>query len=292
MQDMDRNRTLAAVGVVAVIVASAAVAWLAQDRREEPGPQSLAAAVAAGDVAGAQTLLAAGADPEEPRLNGFTPLMRAALRNDAAMVEVLLDAGAAIDAAGLEGVMAIHLAAEADATEAFDTLLAGGADPGLRSGNGMDALDHAAAADAAGVISLIAATGIDLDTPSEVVTQGHGYPIDVGSTPLGIAARAGQLAAVSALLDNGAAVDARSTTGNTPLLLAVFAGQSPELVSVLLDAGADPAVEARCTSRCSFEGGDALAWARHLNRTDLIPLLESTPARQSGFSGHGTYQGA
>jgi ankyrin repeat protein len=147
---------------------------------------------------------------------------------------------------------------------------------GATSINGMNALHHAADLGSVTVIEFIAGHGMDLDVQSEFVTRGHGYPRDRGATALGIAALAGQLDAVEALLALGAGVDTLSTTGHSPLLLAVFSGYSPEVVSVLLAAGADPRIEASCDlGGCSGEPGDALAWARRLNQHAMVPLLEA-----------------
>jgi ankyrin repeat protein len=115
----------------------------------------------------------------------------------------------------------------------------------------------------------------DLDVRSEVVTQGHGYPIDRGSTALGIAVRSGRLAAVELLLASGADVDATSNSGNTALLLAVYSDQSPEMVEVLLAAGADTAAVGTCVERCSSPPGDAATWAARLDRSALEPLLRA-----------------
>ncbi len=269
------------MGVALVCLAGVGFAWFAamstgaDDAVGSSPPASLAEAVASGDLDGAVTLIEAGADPDEPRSQGFTPLMRAAIRDDAPMAQLLLDAGADLNATELGGLTALHVAAEADSTAALDVLIAAGADPEDRSTNGMNALEHAASAGSVDVIEAIAATEVDLDARSAIVTGGHGYPRDTGSTALGIAARAGHLDAVVELLELGADVDASSETGHTPLLLAIFSGQSPELVSVLLAAGADPTATATCDAGCSHDDGDAIEWARRLGHDDLIPLLES-----------------
>jgi len=237
--------------------------------------QSLSDAVAAGDLNLATAILDGGIDPDKPLVHGLTPLMRAVIRDDIQMIRLLLDAGADLEATAPEGLTPLHVAAEASAVDATETLLEAGADLSIRSHNGMNTLEHAAAAGSVDMIVAIAATGVDLDAQSEIITQGHGYPIDRGSTALGIAARAGHIDAITALLDLGAHVDAPSVVGHTPLLMAIFSGQPPELISVLLEAGADPAVRAACRTRCSYEEGDALTWAQRIGDPDTIPLLQA-----------------
>jgi ankyrin repeat protein len=237
--------------------------------------RSLSDAVTSGDLDHATALLDGGADVDEPVVQGFTPIMRAAIRDDTEMIDLLLGAGADLDAAAMEGLTVLHIAAEAGAVNAVDALLRIGADPDIRSHNGMNALEHAAAAGSAGAIRIIAATGADVNAQSEITTQGHGYPVDVGSTALGIAARSGHIEAMVALLESGAFVDAPSLIGHTPLLVAIFAGQPPEVVSLLLDAGADPTVTAACRTRCSYDVGDALTWARRIGDPSVVPLIEA-----------------
>ncbi len=47
---------------------------------------------------------------------------------------------------------------------------------------------------------------------------------------------------------------------------------SVEVAQVLLDAGADPAI------RDSEHDGDALGWAEHLGRVDIVQLLRARQA--------------
>jgi ankyrin repeat protein len=74
--------------LAAAVSASPSVALAAED-----GPATLAVAITARDTAAARALLEAGADPEGPPVNGFSPLMRAAIRDDAGMVERRLSTG-------------------------------------------------------------------------------------------------------------------------------------------------------------------------------------------------------
>ncbi len=73
---------------------------------------------------------------------------------------------------------------------------------------------------------------------------------------------------VQAALDKGADVNARDTNGLTPLLTAAAYNTNPEVVAVLVEAGAD--TEARDT----VHGSTALMWAARLNpNPDLITAL-------------------
>jgi ankyrin repeat protein len=236
---------------------------------------SLSDAVAVGDVDLARRLLADSVDPDEPRVLDLTPLMRAALRDDVEMIEVLLTAGADLQATESMGLSSLHIAAQRDSRGAVEALMQAGADIELRSLNGMNTLEHAAAWGSLDVIEYLAGLGADLNSRSEVITQGHGYPRDEGPTALGIAVWSGRLDSVQTLLELGAAVDAPSAAGNTPLLIAVFSGQASELVELLLEEGADPGASAECSRGCSLEGThDVLEWARALQRTDLVRVLD------------------
>jgi ankyrin repeat protein len=275
-------RSVATVGLAAVALVVLVAFIIFQRIDHDPGggvsdadTNSLSDAVVTSDLDLARTLLDLGVDVDTPRVHGFTPLMRAVIRDDVPMIGLLLGAGADLTAVAMEGLNPLHVAAEAGSAKAVGLLLDVGADVAVRSHNGMNALEHAAAAGSAEAIRVIAAAGVDLDGQSEITTQGHGYPVDVGSTALGIAARAGHIDAIIALLDAGARIDAPSVVGHTPLLVAIFAGQPPEVISALLEAGADPAVTAVCRTRCSYDPGDALTWAHRIGDPGVVPLIEA-----------------
>jgi hypothetical protein len=81
------------------------------------------------------------------------------------------------------------------------------------------------------------------------------------------AARAGQVAELEALLQQGAPVNAPDGAGRTALSLAVIHGHSA-LVRRLLALGANPALADR-------DGLDALQHARRLGREDMVRMLEA-----------------
>ncbi len=267
--------------MVIAMLTLAAVACRSQNASE---PETLAEAVASGDVVRAMALLEDGADPNAPRVLGLTPLMRAVNRNDAPMVKVLLDAGAEPTMTDVTGMTALHIAAQADAIDAFVVLLETGADPGERSANGMDALAYAASGGAVKIIDALADRGLDLDAPSGVSFRRHGVPRDRGSTPLGVAVRAGQADSVARLLQRGADPNGLSSSGSTPLLEAVYHNAPAEIVSLLLKAGADMEARGRCDSGCSKavsgpQGLTAVEWAVELDREEILAVLLSQPHR-------------
>lgn len=267
----DPGRWLALfAGLIVVFAAIVLIPWadLGQD------PPSLSDAVEAGDLEMAARLIDEGGDPDEPKVLGMTPLMRAVIREDAAMTELLLDAGADPTASAQERLQPVHLAAQADAVEALELLLEHGADPEVRSINGMNALDHAAAWGSVGALEVLVSVGVDPNQPSEVIAQGHGYPRDRGATPLVTATVAGEEEAIAALLALGADVNATSASGHTALLVAVWSDQPVDLVELLLSHGADPSVVAACDEACSAPPGDALGWALELERDELVPVLQ------------------
>jgi Ankyrin repeats (many copies) len=85
------------------------------------------------------------------------------------------------------------------------------------------------------------------------------------------AAASGDTAQTTALLDQGAALEARDETGRTPLMLAVMQ-RKPEVVRLLLDRGADPNV-------ADSTGRTPLQQAKQDNLREIAALLERAGAR-------------
>lgn len=175
LPDRLSRRAAGVVVALALVVGISAAGWYLFRRRPDVAAGTLADAVAASDHHLARLLLQAGADPDQPRVLGLTPLMRAAIRNDAEMVSILLDAGAELEATDQEGVSALQAAAQADAVHSLERLISAGASLGTESRNGMTAFDHAAEAGSLGAIGVLAPL-VDIDAPSDAIAQGHGPP--------------------------------------------------------------------------------------------------------------------
>ena len=83
-------------------------------------------------------------------------------------------------------------------------------------------------------------------------------------------AQRNDVAAVKWLLARGASINGRWSSGGadvTPLHLAASRGHA-DMVRLLLDAGADPAV------RDSMHDGDALGWAEYFKQPEIVRILK------------------
>jgi Ankyrin repeats (many copies) len=85
------------------------------------------------------------------------------------------------------------------------------------------------------------------------------------------AAASGDTVQTTALLDQGAALEARDELGRTPLMLAVMQ-RKPEVVRLLLDRGADPNV-------ADSAGRTPLQQAKQQNLREIAALLQRAGAR-------------
>lgn len=81
----------------------------------------------------------------------------------------------------------------------------------------------------------------------------------------------GDVGAVKALLANGADANERTGGGQTPLILATIFGHT-HLISLLLDAGADPQLRDNL-------GLNAVDWAQRRGATEAIEVLSNKPVR-------------
>jgi ankyrin repeat protein len=231
-----------------------------------------------GDAELAQLLLFAGANVgAKTRIGGYTPLHLAAQVGHANVIAPLVAAGAPVTAATATGATALMHAAHSGSTDAVRILVENGADPNVtETANGQTALMFAAAADRIDVVKLLIARGADLHVTSRVqdfasltmtndadqngvprpqaprgpgpdvpgITRPFNYNELIGKhgglAALHFAARQGAIATTEALIKAGANVNQRGAGDRTtPVLVAAINGHF-DLVSFLLDSGADP----------------------------------------------------
>jgi ankyrin repeat protein len=201
------------------------------------------------DVAAAELLLRAGADPALANRYGVTPLLAAATNGSAAMLELLLAAGGDPNVGLPEGETALMRTARAGGTEAVLALLAHGADVDAR-----EEWRHQTALMWAAVEGNVAAVQSLLEAGANVHARSAG-----GFTPLLFAVRHNQLAAARVLVTAGADVDDQLPSGLSALALAALNAHY-DLGVWLLQRGADPNADDQ-----GWTTLHQLVWARRPN---------------------------
>src|SRR5690606_5518804 len=179
---------------------------------------------AAGNHAGiAQAMLDRGANASIPsKQSGLTPLHVAAAAGHRDVVDVLIAGDADVNARDAEGRTALAQTALAGSTgdaAVAGGLLDAGADPTIADGAGRTPLHHAGMN---GHVSLIGRVA----NVRGASGAGHAFESrdTAGDRPLHAAVQAKHADAVRALIDAGAALNARGSGGRTALAAASAAG--------------------------------------------------------------------
>ncbi|UCF81171.1 MAG: ankyrin repeat domain-containing protein [Acidobacteriota bacterium] len=182
-------------------------------------------------------------------------LLEAAKAGDAAEVEELLEQGADVNAGEEDGTTALMFAASKGHTETVKALVASGADVNAETDNGVTALMTAVSWGYTETVKVLLDAGADVN-----VKRGDGVTVlmvgawmcDPGEAMKAFVINAGRIVGtkwvafrakerpemVKVLIDAGADVNARDITGWTALMAAAVTGHTGT-VKVLLDAGAD-----------------------------------------------------
>jgi len=222
------------------------------------GTTALHWAVRNDNVEMADLLLRSGAQASAPNRIGVTPLQLAALNGNAAIIDRLVKAGADPNAKLTpEGDTALMMAARNGKPEAIRTLLDNGAAiNAVETWGGTTALMWAVSEGHLEAVRTLLQRGADVNARSYYVpaANGRGFegrtPVNAGAdqkveeyatgwlTPLGFAARQGDLEITRLLVDAGADVSAISGDGKNPLALAIFNGNYA-VASYLVDKKAD-----------------------------------------------------
>ena len=201
-------------------------------------------------------LLGAGANVNAANDLGITPLYLAAAAGNVSLVNALLKKGAAPDASSESGVTPLMEAARAGNVEAVSALLAKGANVNAQERDrSQTALMWAVARHHPEITRLLLERGANVHARTRVrpltvmLDQGprrsvktamqDARQIDAGGfTALLFAAQVGDVGSARHLLASGARVDDTAADGNSPLVVATFAGHTA-VATALIDAGAD-----------------------------------------------------
>ncbi len=216
--------------------------WLEQgaDPNEE-----LSAAVIASDPGRIKFLVEKGADVNKPDLQGWTPLISAARQRRDDIVKLLIELGADVNKAN-DGMTALTAAVMRDHVPTIEVLIENGADVEEPGPGGLRPLAlaiaeskyEAARALIEGGADVKAASGVESLTPLMIVAAQTG-PAE-GARFLPGSTRPSDVA--KELLKRGADVNAQSGIGMTALMIAAT-HNSPPMIGLLMDAGADPAIK-------------------------------------------------
>ena len=157
-----------------------------------------------------------------------TRLADAAMNRDVAAVRALLQQkNVDVNAPGRDGTPALHWTVRVDDLETAGQLLRAGADPKLVTRYGVTPMSVAAANGSAAMLKLLLESGADPNAPD-----------GAGDTPLMTAAQVGSLDSVKALLAAGATLDARDKTFQQTALMAAIRANQTEIVRYFIQQGA------------------------------------------------------
>jgi len=220
------------------------------------------------DAEKVRALLAAGADVRARSKMGRTPLYLAAANDgSSATVKLLLDRGANPTERDSQQSTPLLAAAGANDLVSMRLLLEHGADPNDSDGFGMTPLIQAAGNGNLKAIELLLGRGAKVNTVTkrEIGSGVKNGPIALGNfTALLAAAPAAGPDVVKVLIDAGADVNAVDVRNMTPLMLAIATDHAdPLVVKLLLERGSDP-------SRKDREGQSAMDWARKYNAPAIL----------------------
>ncbi|HEX5228693.1 MAG TPA: ankyrin repeat domain-containing protein [Bryobacteraceae bacterium] len=232
-------------------IAAVSVGLLLAGDANAPDPDGttpLAWAVYNDDLATAQRLLKAGADPKAANRYGVTPLSLAATNRDAAMTEALLKAGADPNAKLPSGTTVLMTAARAGNPDVVRMLVEHGADVNAKGEEyGETALVWAVSENHAAAAKVLIDHGADVNARNTAIKrekdrfglEGVLTILPHGDwTPLMYAARQGSVDAARTLVDAHADLNASDPDGSTALLLAIMNGHF-DTAAMLVEKGAD-----------------------------------------------------
>jgi ankyrin repeat protein len=191
------------IGSMAVLLAS--IVGLSQTAAPKAPNGAVADAVARGDKAALQSLLAQKADVNGTQVDGTTALHWAVYKNDVATVDQLIKAGAKVAVSNRQNTTPLLMAATYGNPEIVSRLLKAGADAKALGPNNETTLMLAARSGNPATIKLLLAAGVPVNAKEPLR----------GTTALMWAAEQSHPEAVKALLDGGADFTVRANGAGT-----------------------------------------------------------------------------
>ena len=204
--------------------------------------QELSNAIIANDAARVKFLVGKGADVNKPDSQGWTPLATAARDRNSDMMKVLVDLKADVNKADPDGNTPLLLAVMQDHVPSIKVLLDAHVDTEGLGPEGYRPLAVAIVEDKYEAAKALVDGGAKVNVP--------GGPEAITPLMEAAAQKAPALGAVflpdstrpvdvgRALLEHGADINAKSTSGITPLMVAATHNNAP-MIGLLIEAGAD-----------------------------------------------------
>lgn len=208
-----------------------------------------------GDVDKIKQLLNKGM-PVDSVFDGSSLLFMAIFEKQPGIVKLLLENGADIEQEGIDGITPLLDSIGRGDIETVQLLLKHGAD-----------LEHV---DEDGYSPLVQAIAFCSNNDILALLLEHGADVNgmaAGKPTLVYAVYDKRLDTVELLVEKGADVNARGSDGWTPLMETVD-GDSPALAQLLLDLGADQALQ-------NNDGETALDYAKRTNSDAMIEVLQT-----------------
>lgn len=187
----------------------------------------------------------------------LSAIAKAIINKNETALKLELAQGADINQSSQSGLTLLIVATLEKNKSAFRTLLESGADPNLFSGDRDSLILLASVFKDPYYLSNLLSYGGD---PNQSAIE--------GITPLMRSSSRGLAKNVRLLLDNSASVSAVDKAGNTALAYAIIT-DFPDIVEMLLDAGADP-------SEPNASGETPMSIASDLGRKEILNLLNKT----------------
>ena len=221
-----------------------------------------------GDRAGVDQELKKGTPVDQPEeKKQSTALMFAAERGFLDILKTLAASGASVNHKNKYGFTALHAAVSGNHPEVVRFLVEHGAEVDAVDHQGQTPLYFAAERGHLELTRFLVEKGADVNRKAK-----KNWP------PLYAATTSNSLEVAKFLIEHGAQVNIKTDTGShSPLLIAAY-NNNPEMVRLLLNAGAD--VSSRLSSHHSgFHNQTALDIAKQRGNKEIVEILEKKAAR-------------